>query len=276
MNISSLVIPEMDLHDSSAPNNTPSFYLITTSDGNFIRGREGIIFGHIPLFLSQHISGEIFLGRENGKIWYVSSINPNVKLPTDYQKIGIRELYGSITDSLLGIACRAVQLVRFDSLNKFCGYCGNRNIMKADEIAKVCSSCGRIVFPRLSPAIIVRITDGDRILLSRSPNFTSGMYSIQAGFVEPGESLEAAAKREVREEVGVTIKNLKYFASQPWPFPDSLMLGFTSEYDGGEIRPDGVEIEDVNWFYPENLPVLPSPISISRMMIQDWIDKYLS
>ncbi|MFH0966628.1 MAG: NAD(+) diphosphatase, partial [Methanobacteriota archaeon] len=135
----------------------------------------------------------------------------------------------------------------------------------------ICPSCGLITFPRLSPAIIVRITDGDRILLARSPHFPSHMYSVLAGFIEPGESLEATIHREVFEEVGVRVSDLRYFGSQPWPFPDSLMIGFTARYVSGDITCDGVEIEDAQWFTRDQMPELPGILSISRALIDDFL-----
>ena len=143
--------------------------------------------------------------------------------------------------------------------------------MKEDETAKICPACGFLTFPRISPAIIVRITDNDRILLARSPHFPPGMYSVLAGFIEPGESLEAGILREVHEEVGVRIDNLAYFGSQPWPFPDSLMIGFTARYASGEIRCDGVEIEDAGWYGRENMPGLPGHMSIAHALISDYL-----
>ncbi|PKL59851.1 MAG: NAD(+) diphosphatase, partial [Methanomicrobiales archaeon HGW-Methanomicrobiales-4] len=183
----------------------------------------------------------------------------------------LRTIGALLSRDTLGILGRAIQLVRFDLITSFCGRCGVENRMKEDEFAKICPFCGLITFPRLSPAIIVRITDGDRILLARSPQFPSGMYSVIAGFVEPGESLEATIHREVFEEVGVRVSDLRYFGSQPWPFPDSLMIGFTARYLSGEIRCDGVEIEDARWFTRDHMPDLPGPLSISRALIEDFL-----
>ena len=130
-----------------------------------------------------------------------------------------------------------------------------------------CPACGLLAYPRLSPAIMVLVRDGERLLLARSPRFKPGVYSALAGFVEPGETLEQCAVREVREEVGIEIANLRYFASQPWPFPNSLMIAFFADYAGGDLRLDPVEIEAAEWFTPDNLPILPEPISISRRLI---------
>ncbi|HQC33740.1 MAG TPA: NAD(+) diphosphatase, partial [Methanoculleus sp.] len=119
-------------------------------------------------------------------------------------------------------------------------------------------------------AIIVLIKKGEEILLARSPRFTPGVFSVIAGFNEPGENLEQTVHREVGEEVGITVKNLCYFGSEPWPFPDSLMIGFVAEHAGGDIRIDGREIEAAGWFSRDTLPSLPSGASISRALIEAW------
>ena len=119
--------------------------------------------------------------------------------------------------------------------------------------------------------IIVRVCRGEQLLLARSPHTPPGIYSVLAGFVEPGETLEAAVAREVREEVGISLRNIRYFGSQPWPFPHSLMIGFTAEHAEGEIQIDGKEIEDANWYSIDRLPMLPSPISIARKLVDDFL-----
>ena len=139
--------------------------------------------------------------------------------------------------------------------------------MKTTEFAMECPSCGLLAYPRISPAVMVLVRRGNELLLARSPHFRPGVFSALAGFVEAGETLEQCAVREVREEVGVEITNLRYFQSQPWPFPDSLMLAFFADYAGGEIVPDPSEIEAAGWFSIDALPVLPDPVSIARRLI---------
>jgi len=141
------------------------------------------------------------------------------------------------------------------------------------ERAKECPQCGLLHFPRLAPAIIVLVERDQEFLLARSRHFLPGMYSVLAGFVEPGESLEEAVVREVKEEVGVDIKDIKYFGSQPWPFPHSLMIGFTATYAGGEISLNDSEIEDAGWFTVNNLPRIPGKISIARKLIDGYLAK---
>ncbi|MGB3681830.1 MAG: NAD(+) diphosphatase, partial [Rubrobacteraceae bacterium] len=132
---------------------------------------------------------------------------------------------------------------------------------------------GMHFYPRLSPAAIMLVTSGEQLLLARSPHFPPGMYSALAGFVEPGESIEQTIAREVREEVGVEIQNPRYFGSQPWPFPDSLMIGFTAEYAGGELRFEDGEIEDAGWFSAGKMPELPPRLSIARAMIEHFLEQ---
>jgi NAD+ diphosphatase len=177
----------------------------------------------------------------------------------------IFQLAGPETFALAG---RATQLLDWLGNHRFCGKCGTPTLMKSGENAMQCPSCGLLAYPRISPAVMVLVCDGDRLLLARSPHFKPGVFSALAGFVEPGETLEECAAREVREEVGIEITNLRYFHSQPWPFPNSLMVAFFADYAGGTITPDPSEIEAAEWFYPDALPLLPEPISISRRLIE--------
>jgi NAD+ diphosphatase len=126
-------------------------------------------------------------------------------------------------------------------------------------------------YPRVSPAVIVRVRRGDAVLLARSPGFPPGLHSVLAGFVEPGESIEETVRREVREEVGIEVDNLRYFGSQSWPFPNSLMIAFTADYAGGELTPEPGEIEVAGWFAPHDLPTLPPRVSIARRMIDHFV-----
>jgi len=184
---------------------------------------------------------------------------------------GLRRLWGRLPEETWRLAGRAVQIVDWDRNHRFCGRCGTPTEKNPSERSRVCPRCSLQHFPRLSPAVITLIEDGERLLLARSPHFAPGVYSTLAGFVEPGESLEEAVVREVREEVGVELTDLRYFSSQPWPFPNSLMIGFTARYAGGEIRPQEGEIEDARWFTPDDLPLLPFRASIARSLIDDFL-----
>jgi NAD+ diphosphatase len=184
---------------------------------------------------------------------------------------GLRRLWGVIDEEAWRLAGRAVQVVEWDRNHRFCGRCGTPTERHASERSRVCPRCGLQHFPRLSPAVIVLISRGDEMLLARSPHFAPGVYSTLAGFVEPGESLEEAVAREVAEEVGFTLSDIRYFGSQPWPFPNSLMVGFTALWAGGDLRPQPGEIEDARWFRPDGLPLLPSPMSIARALVESFL-----
>ena len=186
----------------------------------------------------------------------------------------LRALYPSLGDRLFALAGRAKQIVDWDRNHQFCGRCGSATAAHEQDRSRICPSCGLESFPRLSPAVIVLIARGEELLLSRSPHFPDGVYSILAGFVEPGETLEEAVEREIAEEVGLRVKDIRYVASQPWPFPHSLMLGFRAEYAGGELKMDPEELEDAGWYRPPDLPGLPSPASIARRLIDEFLREH--
>jgi NAD+ diphosphatase len=171
----------------------------------------------------------------------------------------------------LGRLLRAWHLFQWRRDSRYCGSCGRENEDAPDETARRCPVCGRREYPRISPAMIVLVTNSaGEALLAHNRNFRNGVYSLLAGFVEAGEDLESAVIREVREEVNIEIDNIRYIASQPWPFPNSLMIGFTARYKSGELKPDGIEIEDARWFSREDLPALPGNGSVSRYLIGKW------
>jgi NAD+ diphosphatase len=184
---------------------------------------------------------------------------------------GLRALHGRLDEVVFGVAGRAVQIVHFASVHRFCGRCGTATARDVSERCVRCPRCELAVYPRVSPAIIVLVRRGAEALLARSARFTTGFYSTLAGFVEPGESLEETLRREVREEVGVEIANVRYFGSQPWPFPHSLMVGFVADHASGDIVVDGEEIEDARWFRADALPPVPPRLSIARQLIDAWV-----
>lgn len=215
-----------------------------------------------------------YLGLLEDRPCYAVETPEEVAPPAGMTFEGLRQVYGRLDEDLFWIAARAVQIVDWERTHRFCGRCGVPMVAQKAERAKKCPNCGLLHFPRLAPAIIVAIERGDQLLMARSRRFVSGMYSVLAGFVEPGESLEEAVVREVKEEVGITIQDIRYFGSQPWPFPHSLMIGFTATYASGEIVMDDLEIEDAGWFTVDNLPPLPGKISIARKLIDGFIEKH--
>lgn len=211
------------------------------------------------------------VGLLDGAEAWAAGLPADVEPPEGMAFLGLRRLWGVLDEATWKLAGRAAQIVEWDRDHRYCGRCGAGTARKPEELARLCPRCGLHHFPRISPAVIVRIERRDEILLARSPHFAPGVYSTIAGFVEPGESLEQTVAREVREEVGVEVTNVRYFGSQPWPFPHSLMIGFVADWASGEIHLQEEEIEDAGWFRVDALPGLPSRLSIARALVDDFI-----
>ena len=167
---------------------------------------------------------------------------------------------------------RAYHIAEWRKTTKYCGCCGSINNDSKTETARLCPACGQLEFPRIAPAIITLIVnEKNEVLLAHNIKFIEGMYSLIAGFNEAGESLEATVKREIKEEISLDVKDITYIKSQPWPFPDSLMVGFFARHAGGDIKVDGREIEDAQWFSKQKLPLIPAHGSVSRFLIELWL-----
>jgi NAD+ diphosphatase len=210
-----------------------------------------------------------FLGFLDESPCFSAELPDDAAPPEGWTFLGLRRLFGILQDDLFGVAVRAKQIVVWDRTHQYCGQCGTSTLSMEHERARICPQCGLANFPRLAPAVIVAVTKGDELLLARAQRFPEGFYSVLAGYVEPGETLEECVTREIREEVGIDVRDIRYFGSQSWPFPHSLMVAFTAEYAGGEISPDPAEIADAGWFKRESLPWIPEKISIARQLV-DW------
>ena len=194
--------------------------------------------------------------------------------PPGHRFSDLRRLFGRLEETLLAVAGRAVQIVEWDRTHQFCGACGAPTQLSSNDRSRKCPSCGLLMYPRLAPAMIVAVERGNEILLARSPHFPPGIYSTLAGFIEPGESAEDAVIREVFEETRIVVDNVRYFGSQPWPFPNSLMLGFTASYKSGEIDVADDELEDAGWYDVNSLPpTFPGNISISQWLLRDFVER---
>jgi NAD+ diphosphatase len=213
----------------------------------------------------------LYLGRLAGKDCFAAALPADAPTPDRYAFRSIRALFGTLPDDLLAVAGRATQLLTWERTHRFCGQCGTATEHLPGERAVKCPNCGHIAYPRLSPAVIVQVTRGEEILLARGLNFADGMYSTPAGFVEPGETLEEAVAREINEELGISVRDIRYFGSQPWPFPHQLMVGFTAVWSAGEITIDPSELADARWFTRDTMPTIPTPISISRRLIDHYL-----
>ena len=210
-----------------------------------------------------------YLGKLDGLPCYAAVLTENHIVSNGFAFIGLRRLFGRLAEDLIWAAGRANQLVDWSQSHQFCGRCGQATEDKQNERAKECPHCSLVNYPRVSPAIIVAVIKDHQILLGRNRRFKGGFFSVLAGFAEPGESLEECVAREVNEEVGIAVKNIRYFGSQPWPFPNSLMVGFIADYAGGRINVDQSEIVEAAWYPARNLPPIPPKISIARHLI-DW------
>ena len=196
------------------------------------------------------------------------AVAPAAEAPTaSAEPVGLRALFDLVPAETFAQAGLARQILHWRLTHRFCGACGAPLVRHSTERAMHCSACDTCVYPRINPVVITLVMRGDQILLAHKAGGIIPFWSIIAGFVEAHESLEEAVVREVAEEVGVRIKNIRYAASQPWPFPNNLMVGFTAEYAGGEITPDGAEIAEAGWFDRDHLPPIPSRFSIARRLI---------
>jgi NAD+ diphosphatase len=221
--------------------------------------------------LRKDMSGSYYIGALDGTACYAAELDEKVEEPEGMFFTELRPLLGLVDEDAASVASRSFQVLHWERTHKFCGKCGGRTESKADERAKVCSSCDRIIYPEISPAIIVAVIKGKEILLAHGRRFPDPFYSALAGFVEPGETFEQTVKREVMEEVGIAVKNISYFGSQPWPFPNSIMVGFMADYDSGEIMIDKSEIVEADWFTADALPLLPRKGSIARRLIEEFL-----
>jgi NAD+ diphosphatase len=258
--------------DGQAQESSPSWWFILQGS-DLLVAHDG---GSIDLPLQADPAGLGFpaerahlIGSVSGTQCRVLGVPAEAPAPQGWKFEGVRSLFGTISDSFFSAAARALEIAEWDRTHRFCGTCGSPTARKRGERALECTACGSLSYPRISPAVIVAIVRGKSILLARARRFPPNMYSVLAGFVEPGETLEECVAREVKEETGIEVKNIRYFASQPWPFPHSLMVAFTAEYASGEIRVDPEELLDAGWYTADNFPSLPHPITVARRLI-NW------
>lgn len=215
----------------------------------------------------------LYLGRLGGIDCWGAEVSGDAPPPAGASWAGLRTLFSVLPDAQFAVAGRALQLLDWDRSHQFCGRCGTRTDAKPEERARICPACRLAAYPRIAPAVMALVRRERQLLLGRSPHFPARMYSALAGFVEPGETLEQCVAREVEEEVGIRVSRIRYFASQPWPFPHSLMIAFVCDWESGEIRPQAGEIEAADWFEVLQLPKLPSKISIARRLIDAEVQR---
>ncbi|MFK7862902.1 MAG: NAD(+) diphosphatase [Pseudohongiellaceae bacterium] len=214
----------------------------------------------------------IYIDEAGAASYYLLQVktDPSEFLAASLQSL--RSLLFSQSELAFTIAGKAAQLIDWYNSHRYCGACGTETKNHSEQRAVICESCKRHYFPRINPCAIMLVVDGDHILLARSARFKSNFFSCLAGFMEVGETAEETVAREVKEEVGVEIENIRYLKSQSWPFPSQLMLGFIADYKSGEIIPEPGEIEEANWYHVNDLPNVPAPgISVAGELIQHYV-----
>lgn len=228
-------------------------------------------FGPAPPALAEHLAPVVWLGTWRGVPCWAAALPREVPLPAGFRRETLVPMQGTrLPDDLLSLGGLAMQALWWESTSGHCPRCGASTERIPDEWGKRCPRCRYEHYPHLHPAVIVLVQDGDRVLLARKPGWAPGRYALVAGFVDNGESLEGAVRREVREEVGVEVGAMRYVGSQNWPFPSQLMVGFVADYAGGDIRIDPAELEDARWFPRTELPPGPSRHSIAGFMLERY------
>ncbi len=212
------------------------------------------------------------LGHFDGRPVCSAEIDVSVELPPGFVTYSLRRLFGRMEQAVFDVAGTAYQVQYWDKTHQVCGACANVLEYRPDSRSKLCTKCKIDYFPKVAPAMIVLVEDGDTLLMARHSRLPPGMYALVAGFLEPGETLEECVAREVREETGIEVDDIRYFASQPWPFPHQIMVAFFARKCGGELRVQTEELEDARFFHRNDLPMLPPPISVARKLIDAWLD----
>ena len=226
----------------------------------------------LPDNINSQLERSLIITETTNYIVFSAELSSLSKVPQSMIALPFRKALEMLSEEWYALAVKSFGILMWDKNHRFCGRCGNETIKDSKLFERHCGFCSLVFYPRISPSIIVRIRKDNEILMARGPHFTPGTYGLIAGFIEVGETIEEAVHREVLEEVGIKIKNLHYFGSQAWPFPDSLMVAFTADYESGELMIDYDEIEDAGWYGIHNLPGKPSAtISIANKLLNDFI-----
>ncbi|WP_460241368.1 NAD(+) diphosphatase [Aurantivibrio infirmus] len=255
-----------------------SFYVLMTDD-ELLVNNETSNWQPLPKttlrFLDIDPIEQHHIGSYHGESCYALKINKTEALPETFHWEGLRGLLarGAIGKDEFDMVSCAMQVFNWDKSHQFCGQCGQATTAHDSERARMCVHCKIHYYPRISPCVIMLITKGEECLLAQHTQSRSQFYSALAGFIEPGESVENALRREVAEEVALSVGDLSYFGSQPWPFPGQLMLGFHAEYDSGDIKIQEEEIVDARWFHYGDLPQVPPASTLSGMLIQGFVEQ---
>ena len=235
-------------------------------DGQFTWNRKqlpgSIDTDHVHLLISE--SGDAR--------WLAVNLQTDISTDIQAQSVTLRQLLMTTDQQDFRLAGLGYQLINWYLTHQYCGRCGQTTSPHPQDRAVICEACNLTYFPRINPCVIVLVNDGNRVLLARNARYRTGMYSCLAGFIEAGETPEETVAREVMEETGIGVTNIRYVKSQSWPFPSQLMIGFFADYAEGEIAVDGIEIEEADWFPIDSLPEVPSPlISVAGELISQYV-----
>ncbi len=268
--------PFQRAYPPARPETGAAFWLIFRGDEMLVQRQESgveLILSDEAAMMHLELSAPLYLGTLNGVPCLACEMSNEHVLPPGWLSLGLRALFGQLDEAAYQVAGYASHILHWQRESRYCPVCGHTLGEFIEQWSRHCSNCSYIGYPLISPAILVLVHDGERVLLAHQPGW-GARYSILAGFVEPGESLEECVRREVAEEVGIEITDITYAGSQPWPFPHQLMVGFTARYAGGEIRPDQQEIDHAAWFRFDQLPAIPSLISLSGQLIMHWVNSF--
>lgn len=251
-------------------NHTPLYWYVFYHDRLLLQKRDG---GYAIPFMSESpvaVARSLPVEMPDGTVAMAAFADAPLEETELYLPMGLRASFEHLDRPLYDQAGKAYEIAYWDRHSRFCPVCGTPTELKG-PIMKKCPDCGNEIFPAVSPAVLVLIRKGEEILLVHARNFRGTFYGLVAGFLETGETLEQCVEREVREETGLTIRNITYFGNQPWPYPSNLMVGFIADYAGGEIKLQEEELSAGSFFSKDNLPEIPSKPSLARMMIDWWL-----
>lgn len=258
------------------PTNSHVFWFPFQSHKLLVQEQEStltLLEGDESIFAGLSVGPDIIIGTLGDTACMACSISPEQALPSGWRALDLRSLFGQVDDTIYAIAGYASQLLLWQRNSRFCPACGRATEQQPHAWGRVCPDCGICNYPPVTPAVLVLVHDGDKVLLTHQPGWGK-RYSMIAGFVEPGETLEACVQREVMEEVGVTVTDITYAGSQPWPFPHQLLLVFTARYVSGELRLDLEELDDAAWFAYDALPELPGASGLPYRLMTQWVNAH--
>ncbi|MBM3198913.1 MAG: NAD(+) diphosphatase [Chlamydiae bacterium] len=240
-----------------------TYWFIFRGEQLLVHAEKRLLIGRKDLVLQRIV----YLGMLGEKEVFAAELGEQEEIDPMLSLYNLRELFGVLPEEQYACAGHALQLLHWDRVHTYCGCCGSPTKSRTQERCRECEQCGQLFYPKIAPVVMVLVRKNNQILLARSAHFPKNMYSVLAGYVDVGETLEQCVIREVYEEVGLQIENIRYFGSQPWPFSISLLVAFTCDWSQGELKPDPIEIEAAGWFSLKDLPEVPSQMSLARLLI---------